>query len=241
MTIENNENEKDQATAAWLRSEFSKVSYTRDIPTSIEKAPKRRQNYYALAASIAAVAIVVSTVALPEPTPAWAGEPKKPSASEKTAMLNVCSLAISRGLGELEGTGTASPDNTEAIKGEATLDATPTTLPPLIAIDRRGTGAVALFENSNWRVTCPLRLSGSTWTDQGLTVEGLSGTPNAGISSQSKTVWADGTGITVNSGVLSDPKTCPTYKTESGEKVSATCNSGRYLVWYPDSVTLTSD
>jgi hypothetical protein len=230
--------ENDQPNAEWLMAEFAKVSYSRQTPVAVKTRQKPRQGYFALAASIAAVTVVVTSVMLPEPTTAWAAAPKNPTASEQSLMLGVCSQAISRGLGELQGSGSASPGNENAASSNALTATPPTALPPLIAIDRRGTGAVALFEDKQWRVTCPLRLSGSTWTDQGITVEGISATPNTGTVSLSKTVWADGTGVTVESGQLEDPQACLSYKTESGEKAQATCSSGRYLIWYPDSVKL---
>lgn len=238
MDTDKPEDSRDLETAEWLRSEFKNVTYDLEMPAEQVKVRNKRQISFALAASIAAVAVVVSAVALPEPAPVWAAEPIKLSVSEEADMVSVCSKAISRGLGAPEGSGTASPDDPNTSNDKIDGAIPPTTLPPLIAIDRRGTGAVALFEDKNWQVTCPLRLSGNTWKDQGLSVQELNGSKNPGATALFQTVWADGSSITVESGLLADPNTCAAYKLATGEKAKATCNAGRYLIWYPDSVKL---
>lgn len=241
-------NREDDETARWLQTQFEAVEYKLPSPTSENgelsaKASRSPVRWLTLAASVVAVTAVVTTVFAPSSTPAWASEPTKWSSADEKQIREACEDRLNDGLGDLEFFGEASEDggSPTAIDPKDTPATPPTKLPKTTVIDRRNTGALGVFEDDNWRVACLVKLDGSTWKEQGLTVEQQLTEPTPGVLGGGQTAWADGSTVSYLTGTLPEGKTCASFKLSDGQKAVASCVASSFAIWYPSGENLRPD
>lgn len=238
-----NESEKthDEQTTKWLQEQFASVKFHGESPatTTVTKRPGLNKGSLALAASIVTVSFIASSILTGNSEPVWASEPSKWSTTDEASIRATCGSRLKAGLGELEFSGSASPSEKATKPIGNVSPSTPTELPATTVIDRRNTGALGVFEDKNWRVVCLVKLEGTTWKDQGLTVSGVTENQDLSITSRGQITWANGVSVTFLTGTIPEGKTCVNFKQSSGNKVVASCQGGKYALWYPENVDLT--
>lgn len=195
--------------------------------------------------AVAAVAIVAVVVVgqLARPAAALAFDPTPTPVSG--AQLAAATAACSEGLqlGTLEGSGTVSvpadgAPRTGTIKGtggDVAPDASgaAVALPPLVALELHGTGAVAVFGDDATIATCMLMEDGGGWVRGPVSVApNPASTPGVVAGGGSVTSFAGKT-ITVVGGTA--PAGAVTMRVEGGpaDGATATVTKGGYGLWIP--------
>lgn len=239
----NQDQEQDEKTAAWLRNQFEHVEYSKPNPSKIHPEvervqPGKRLGYLALAASVVTATFVSFSLFNFTEEQAWATEPSTVTSHEATQIRESCSARISTGLGDLEQSSTASTSGSESHSAKPNFDGPPTTLPKTVVIDRRKNGALGIFEDDVWRIVCLVKFDGKSWINQALTAEQKSPGSQSAVSYGGQTAWLSGESVSFLSGYLEEGKQCVKFELASGENALATCNNGRFAIWYPSTVQL---
>ena len=211
--------------------------------TTIRPLPSRKRRSPAGWIAVAA-AVVIAASALNISGPggssiAWAAEPESPTASEVQAINKACSRVIERGVGELQGSGTASADGSSEFATDGVVaPEQPTELPPLEVLDVRGDGAMAVYSDDQWQIVCLLQQSGGVWRDFGLTAMGKDGDAPAGLVASGSTNSRDGQAISYVSGAVPAGTTAVTFELSNGETVTASVLDGSFAAWFPGDASL---
>jgi hypothetical protein len=134
---------------------------------------------------------------------------------------------------------TTSKDAAGAPATDTAPPALPTSLPPLVVVDRRGDHALAVFEDASWSFACMLSIDGGTWTADGLMAEQVatsSGQAVAMVGSMGAAISsADSSGPAPSTvaGTVPPGVTRVTLTFADGTVADATVTHGHYAAWYP--------
>jgi hypothetical protein len=111
----------------------------------------------------------------------------------------------------------------------------PTELPPLVSLDLRGTGGLAVFADEQWTFTCMLVSSGDGFETGPIMVsptESLPPSESLAIVSGSQTIWADGRSLTMVSGAA-PAGAAKVELSLPGQPVAETdVVGGRFSIWW---------
>jgi len=120
----------------------------------------------------------------------------------------------------------------------------PETLPTLTTMDVRGNGALAVFSDSKWTVSCMLRRDGDGFQRGPTIAEELTntGSDNAlGISGIASTMWPDGKSISMINGAVPGGAVAIELEIAGQPTAQASVNNGRFSIWwigaYDESLT----
>lgn len=236
---------EDEDTARWLRDQLASVKFNLPSPAEeiraqkpiVKRSPAR---WLALAASVAAVTVVTSTLFTPNTSPAWANEPTSLESSDENGIREACQSRLAQGMGDLETVGQASVSDgkTPSFQMDGQAPTPPKELPATAIIDRRNSGALGVFESKDWRIACLVKLDGDRWVDQGLTVQQVDSQPMPGVIAGGETAWADGTAVSFLIGTLPEGGKCASFNIPSGPRALASCSSRTFAIWFPSSQLL---
>lgn len=254
--------DEDRATAADLRRSFSALTMDRPVPTGVAQPtyarPSKRARWGLSAAAAAAAVVAGAALLMPgAASPAWAAVPTTPSADDVAGAAAACGANLGQGLGTLEYSGSvAAPADGSTTAGTfdgaagdaapggvgsgAAVPTPPTTLPPLQALDIRGTGALALYGDQDWQVSCLLYEVDGKWTSGGLTVTEAGAGAQPGLSGGGGTVRADGQTVSTLAGATMPGASKVTITLASGTTAEATVADGRYVAWFPEPIGVTA-
>jgi hypothetical protein len=115
------------------------------------------------------------------------------------------------------------------------LPAPPTALPPLVSLDLRGNGGLAVFADKDWTMTCMLVQHGSGFEAGPIMAAPTDHTKADGsfaVTSGSGATWGDGKSVAMVSGTA--PKGAVTVRLDLPGQPSATANvvDGRFSIWW---------
>jgi hypothetical protein len=115
------------------------------------------------------------------------------------------------------------------------LPAPPAALPPLVSLDLRGSGGLAVFADKDWTMTCMLVKSGSGFEAGPIMAAPTDHTKADGtfaVTSGSGATWGDGKSVAMVSG--NAPKGAVTVRLDLPGQPSATANvvDGRFSIWW---------
>jgi hypothetical protein len=243
---------EDAHTAALLELAFDGVRLDRTIPggayppaaSPARPAPRmtvlrgrstrRRRSRVWLSGAAAAVMALALTLSLAPggSSGAWAAEPSTPTSADEEAAAAACGAPLARGLGDLESSGSASTDGSRApAPGEGPV--VPESLPPLAVLDIRGDGALAIYQDPTWQVTCLLARDGSAWVDQGISVGPGPSTSTPGVIFGSRTTWMGGGSVAYLGGTVPPGTTKVTFDLSDGTTVQASLLGTTFAAWFP--------
>jgi len=230
----------ERTTALLLLDAFESVHYSRPAPQANGLAQKNRSvvSRWAVAMIAASVSVIAASgflFASATLTPAWASHPRTPSGSDTAAIESVCRQRMT--LQSRSGGPTGSISN----------------LPPLVLIDIRGSGALAVFQDSSNTVECIasnattpfwFSLSKNTWSVASLTSgPGVSVAPVSDITIDSGAVsveiWTDGAAtrrskyVTDVNGRVPNPVARVTADLPDGTQATASLAGNHFALWWP--------
>jgi hypothetical protein len=115
------------------------------------------------------------------------------------------------------------------------LPGPPTALPPLVSLDLRGSGGLAVFADKDWTMTCMLVKSGSGFEAGPIMAAPTDHTAADGtfaVTSGSGATWGDGKSVAMVSGTA--PSGAATVRLDLPGQASATANvvDGRFSIWW---------
>ena len=215
----------DQAMANRLRGDLEGAAYHRSTSSF---APRSRTPIVVGAAGIASVvaaATVIGGVGSSSPALAWSPTPTAATAAEEAAATAACSADL----------------DSESQRNRG--DAPSFVLPPLAAIDLRGTGGLATFADENMTFTCLLVRRGDGFERGPIVGEETGATTDAealAVNAATSTEWSDGRTISMITGVA--PAGANSVEVEIAGQPTATAvvTDGRFAMWWFGSVdTLT--
>ncbi len=240
--------QQDDETASLVTEEFAGITHDAAVPVpetlSMSKTqgaelvalpsrrPRRRR--WPVAAAAAAVLLIASALLLgPQgSTASWAAVPRTPSATDVGSISRACAAPLARGLGDLQSSGSVSLDGSQPPPAPA-APVTPTSLPPLVALDVRGDIAFAVYQDEQWTVTCVATADGGSWRDQGVQVGPGSAGQQPGIVSAGGSAAVDGTQITTVTGSAPAGTTRVTFRLDDGTEVQASLVGTTWAAWFP--------
>ena len=135
-------------------------------------------------------------------------------------------------------TGSAVPSGGTVVSGNGpvpNMPPPPTALPPLVSLDLRGNGGLAVFADKDWTMTCMLVKSGSGFEAGPIMAAPTDHTKADGtfaVTSGSGATWGDGKSVAMVSGTA--PKGAATVRLDLPGQPSATANvvDGRFSIWW---------
>ncbi|MGA0879151.1 MAG: hypothetical protein ACO3SP_08545 [Ilumatobacteraceae bacterium] len=126
----------------------------------------------------------------------------------------------------------------------ATTPSLPEILPALTTMDVRGNGALAVFSDSKWTVSCMLRRDGDGYERGAIIADQLlnSGSDNAlGINGIASTMWPDGTSTSMMNGAVPTGAVSIELDIPGLPTAQASVDMGRFSIWwigaYDESMT----
>lgn len=173
---------------------------------------------------------------------AWSPTPAVATAVDEENARSACAIdSWGIGLGANEDASRAPGDPSA---GTATALDLPEKLPTLTTMDVRGNGALAVFSDSKWTVSCMLRRDGDGFQRGPIIAEELTntGSDNAlGISGIASTMWPDGTSTSMMNGVVPVGAVAIELDIAGQPTAQASVNNGRFSIWwigaYDESLT----
>lgn len=230
-----------------LREGFAPACYERT--TRSFRAPSRTPYVAGVAviAAVAATVVVVGGDGARSPALAWSPNPTATTAADEAAARAACTMpSTSDGVVSVEGVAQARPADGAvplpersvsggAVPGVPPGDMPPTELPPLVSLDLRGTGGLAVFADDQWTFTCMLLVDGDgfeTGPIMASPTDELPPSDTLAIISGSQTTWADGRSLAMVSGTA--PAGAATVElTLPGQPVAqAAVVDGRFSIWW---------
>jgi hypothetical protein len=130
------------------------------------------------------------------------------------------------------GSGGAVP---AAGSGAGSLGAPPTELPPLVSLDLRGNGGLAVFADDQWTFTCMLLSSGDGFETGPIMVSPTNDLPASdtlAIVSGSQSTWADGRSLAMVSGTAPAGATKVELTLPGQPVAQADVVGGRFSIWW---------
>ena len=207
---------------------------TRTGPPPGRPAGRRRTRAWLAGAAAAVLALTLSlTLAPGGSSVAWAAEPTAPTAGDRDAAAAACGAPLARGLGDLESSGSASGDGAPAPAAGGGGPGVPDSLPPLAVLDIRGDGALAVYQDPTWQVTCLLARDGSAWVDQGISVGPGPGASTPGTLFSGRTSWVGGDSVAYLGGSVPPGTTKVTFELSDGTTVRASVLGATFAAWFP--------
>ena len=225
-----------------------RTSEYREMPVSAAVGPmsasrKTRRGLVGVGAATAAIvtALVIGSGS-GSPALAWSPTPVVATTVDEEDARAACALhtwGIDAGVNKDDSRGTGNPS-----AGEPTTPVRLESLPTLTMMDVRGNGALAVFSDSEWTVSCMLRRDGDGFERGPVIAEELTvaGTDNAldvrGIAS---TVWPDGTATSMINGAVPTGAVSVELEVPGQPTAQASVKDGRFSIWwigaYDESVT----
>lgn len=244
--------EADELTAVLLEKAFDAVRLERPTPGADHDPGSARANgapglvvlparkdagrpgraWAAAAAAAVLVLALVLTLAPGGSSVVWAAEPSTPTAADREAVATACSAPLARGLGDLESSGTARTDGVPA-PDPGPGPTVPESLPPLAVLDIRGDGALAIYQDPTWQVTCLLARERGAWVDQGISVGPGPSTMTPGVVFGSRTTWIDGDSVAFLGGSVAPGTSKVTFDLSDGTTVRASLLGTTFAAWFP--------
>jgi hypothetical protein len=196
-------------------------------------ATRRRAPVWLAGAAAAVLALALTVTLAPGgSTAAWAAEPTTPTSGDRAAAATACGAPLARGLGDLEWSGGATADGALA-SAPGAGPTVPQSLPPLAVLDIRGDGALAIYQNPTWQVTCLLAREGDLWVDQGISVGPGPGASTPGVVFGSRTSWIGGDSVAYLGGSVPPGTTKVTFDLSDGTTVQASLMGTTFAAWFP--------
>lgn len=205
----------DQIMIQRLQTEFKSGTYGRAASTF---AARSRTSLLAGAAGVAAAVAAVTVIAWPgssSPALAWSPAPTAATMADEAAASAACGTDLGGG---------------SARDGKVL----PVELPPLVALDLRGTGGLATFSDGDLTLTC-LLVRDDDGFERGPIVGEESGiTPNAGtaVVSATSTEWEDGRTIAMLTGVAPADAATVEVSIPGQSTATAVVTNGRFAIWW---------
>lgn len=206
----------DQAMAHRLQAELEGATYHRSM-TSF--APRSRTPIIAGVAGIASAVVaatVIGGVGSSTPALAWSPTPTAPTAADEAAATSACGADLNAG--------------SQRAGNEPVF-----ALPPLVALDLRGTGGLATFADANMTFTCLLVRNGDGFERGPVIGEetGNSTDPATfGIVSATSTEWDDGRTIAMITGVAPAGAAAVEIRIAGQPTATADVTDGRFAMWW---------
>lgn len=207
----------DQAMIRRLQTDLESATYDRATSTF---AARSRTPILSGIAGVAAAVAAVTVFAWPgssSPTLAWSPRPTAATTADEVAASAACGADLYVG-SELQRDG-------GALSAE---------LPPLVALDLRGTGGLATFSDDNLTLTCLLIRDGDGFERGPIIGEESSTTPNTGtaVVAAASTEWKDGKTIAMLTGVAPDGAAMVEVSIPGQPTATAVVNNGRFAIWW---------
>lgn len=111
----------------------------------------------------------------------------------------------------------------------------PTELPPLVSLDLRGTGGLAVFADDKWTFTCMLLSSGGGFETGPIMVSPTDSLPPSdtlAVISGSQTTWADGRSLAMVSGTAPKGAAKVELSLPGQPAAQADVVDGRFSIWW---------
>jgi hypothetical protein len=173
--------------------------------------------------------VSVQGVAIARPADASTPLPELPSSDEPIEVKGDGSVSVSvGGAGGADASGGAMPE-------AATLGELPAELPPLVSLDLRGNGGLAVFADDQWTFTCMLLSSGDGFETGPIMVSPTDDVPASGtlgIVAGSQTTWADGRSLAMVSGTAPAGATAVELTLPGQPVAQADVVDGRFSIWW---------
>lgn len=131
--------------------------------------------------------------------------------------------------------GAGKPEPGEVLPGVPPMEAPPTELPPLVSLDLRGTGGLAVFADDQWTFTCMLLQSGGGFETGPIMASPTADLPKAGelaLVSGMQTDWADGRSLAMVSGTAPAGAATVELSLPGQPTASAQVEDGRFSIWW---------
>jgi len=209
----------DQVMIHRLQHEFKGGTYGRTASTF---AARSRTPQLAGAAGVAAAVAAVTVFAWPGSSSsalAWSPTPTAATTADEAAASAACGADLG---------------------GDATRNGRvlPVELPPLVALDLRGTGGLATFSDDNLTLTCLLVRDGDGFERGPIVGEESSAIPNSGtaVVAAASTEWKDGTTIAMLTGVAPVGAATVEISIPGQSTATALVTNGHFSIWWFGSV-----
>lgn len=205
----------DQVVIRRLQNDLESATYGRAASTF---AARSRAPQLVGAAGVAAAFAAVTVVAWPgssSPTLAWSPTPTAATTADEAAASAACGADLG---------------------GDSKRDGgvLPVDLPPLVALDLRGTGGLATFSDGNLTLTCLLVRNGDGFERGPIVGEESSTIPDAGIAvvAATSTEWKDGETIAMLAGVAPAGAATVEISIPGQSTATAVVTNGRFAIWW---------
>ena len=215
----------DQHTADALRSGFAGATYDRSTASLSTASRAPFIGGVAVAAAAAVTGLLLATTGGSSPALAWSPTPLVATEADGAAARAACTVDADAGAA---GRDAAAPG-----------DVPPAELPPLVALDLRGTGGLATFADAQWTATCLVVRAGDGF-ERGPVVFEPTTAPVAddtlAVSWASGTTWTDGREISMISGVAPAGAVTVEVNVPGQPAASANVVDGRFNMWWIGSL-----
>ena len=219
-----------------LREGFAPVGYERT--TRSFRSPSRTPFIAGVAviAAVAASVVVVGGDGARSPALAWSPNPTAATAADEEAARAACTspdlASPGNGVVEVSGFISASPGDTGA---SALPSEMPTELPPLVSLDLRGTGGLAVFADDEWTFTCMLLMAGDRFETGPIMVSPTNDLPpsdSLAVVAGSQMTWADGRSLAMVSGTAPSGAAKVELSLPGQPVAQADVVDGRFSIWW---------
>jgi len=213
----------DEAMTHRLRAELEGATYHRSTNSF---APRSRTPLVAGVAGIASAVVaagVIAGIGSSSPALAWSPTPIAATTADEDAARAACSADI----------------GDESSRGGSAASTQSFELPPLVALDLRGTGGLATFADNRMVFTCLLVRDGDGFERGpvvGESIEASTGSNVLGIVGATSTEWGDGKTISMITGVAPTGTTTVSINIAGQPTATTAVTDGRFAMWWFGSV-----
>lgn len=207
----------DQAMIRRLQTDLESATYDRATSTFAARSRTPILSGIACVATAVAAVTVFAWPGSSSPALAWSPTPTAATTADEAAASDACGADLYLG-SELQRDG-------GALSAE---------LPPLVALDLRGTGGLATFSDDNLTLTCLLVRDGDGFERGPIIGEESSTTPDAGtaVVAAASTEWKDGRSIAMLAGVAPPGAATVKISTLGQPTATAVVKNGRFAIWW---------
>ena len=175
--------------------------------------------------------VSVQGVAVARPADGSTALPELPASGQPIEVKGDGSVSVS--VGDATGSGGVVPSGGAPDAGS--LGVPPAELPPLVSLDLRGTGGLAVFADADWTFTCMLLKSADgfeTGPIMASPTDALPPSDSLAILSGSQTTWADGRSLAMVSGTAPAGATKVELSLPGQPVAQADVADGRFSIWW---------
>ena len=213
---------QDQAAAQLLLNAFGSVEMKKEVVTSdatstnvvplVQKSTRfgiKLNRWIAVAAAGVIGAVALNVTGPAAPSMAWSPEPRSISQTETSHIGDVCADVVRKDIGAL---------------------------PPLVALDVRGTGGVGIYQDFEQQVVCFLRSADDRWEAFGVSVGTATDVLPVGLISSGGTSTTDGQSVNFVTGAVPPGTKKVTFELTDGRLVTASVYGTTFAAWFEGDV-----